>query len=736
VTDVEDFRALVAERTGLRFGDDKLPMMEDLLRSRMRETGETSAPAYLERLRSRPQETQVLARGLTVSETYFLRNADQFRALESIVRKRMGSGSRLRLLSAGCSSGEEPYSMAIAVRESRPGRELDADILGFDLNPDALERARAGEYSPWSLRETPVNIQQKYFRENGRSFVLDECIRERVRFEERNLIHPDPDFWRPDSFDVVYCRNVIMYFSPEKAREVVRRIASSLSPGGYLFLGHAENLRGLSRDFHLLHTHGTFYYQRRSTIGNLPEEIPGSSTAQDLPAARFLVGEASWFDAIAASTGRIEELARGGNEMPSRSETPLPPEARSLDSALGLVREERFREALALLAGSSDGRPRDPERLLLRAVLLATSGEPDGAEELAAELLEIDELNAGAHYVLALCREHRGDSIGAVEHDRVAVYLDPDFAMPHLHLGLLARRAGDREGARRELDLARDLLSREDGARLLLFGGGFGRDALIRLCGAELKSCGGQKTALLRQLEGKNAELEALNRELETLAYSVSHDLRQPLRAIDGFSKMLVDRWGGELEEGAARYLERVRSAVRRMNQLIEGLLVLSRVHSNEIQRKVVSLDAIARRVVDRLQQGEPSRRVECVIPENVTASADPRLIESVLENLLGNAWKFTARREDPRIEVRVESGDEGPVYSIADNGVGFKMEYAHKLFGPFQRLHSESDFPGTGIGLATVQRIIRRHGGRIWAESAPEGGASFFFTLGSSHGS
>jgi signal transduction histidine kinase len=139
---------------------------------------------------------------------------------------------------------------------------------------------------------------------------------------------------------------------------------------------------------------------------------------------------------------------------------------------------------------------------------------------------------------------------------------------------------------------------------------------------------------------------------------------------------------------------------------------------------------------VDRLQQGEPSRRVECVIPENVTASADPRLIESVLENLLGNAWKFTARREDPRIEIRVEAGDEGPVYSIADNGVGFKMEYAHKLFGPFQRLHSESDFPGTGIGLATVQRIIRRHGGRIWAESAPEGGASFFFTLGSSHGS
>jgi DNA-binding response OmpR family regulator len=241
------------------------------------------------------------------------------------------------------------------------------------------------------------------------------------------------------------------------------------------------------------------------------------------------------------------------------------------------------------------------------------------------------------------------------------------------------------------------------------------------------------KSALLRALEGKNAELEALNQELQTFAYSVSHDLRQPLRAIDGFSKMLFDRSGGKLDEAATRYLALVRSAVQRMNQLIEGLLVLSRVQSREIQRRVVSLDAIARRVIERLREGEPSRTVEWVIPDNVTASADPRLIESVLENLLGNAWKFTARREDPRIEIRVESGDEGPVYSIADNGVGFKMEYAHKLFGPFQRLHSEIDFPGTGIGLATVQRIIRRHGGRIWAESAPEGGASFFFTLGSS---
>ena len=375
--------------------------------------------------------------------------------------------------------------MAMVLRELQAGEPSGASIVAFDLNPDALARARAGEYSAWSLRETPQSVREKYFLQKGTKFLLDEAVRRLVSFEERNLVDPDPAFWRPEVFDVVFCRNVIMYFSPEAARRVVRRIARSLRPGGFLFLGHAENLRGLSRDFHLLHTHETFYYQRRPALESpVPEEVVQSAVAAPVP-----IGDGSWFDAINAATRRIAELARDGNE---RNEIPEDPSSKAdLEPALGLLREERYRDALALLGASSHPGHRDPERLLLRAVLLATSGESRAAEEACAALLEIDELNAGAHYVIALCREHAGDRGEAVEHDRLAAYLDPDFAMPHLHLGLLARRAGDRVSARRELELARDLLSREDDARILLFGGGFGREALIRLCGAELRACGG-----------------------------------------------------------------------------------------------------------------------------------------------------------------------------------------------------------------------------------------------------
>jgi two-component system, NtrC family, sensor kinase len=243
------------------------------------------------------------------------------------------------------------------------------------------------------------------------------------------------------------------------------------------------------------------------------------------------------------------------------------------------------------------------------------------------------------------------------------------------------------------------------------------------------------RAMLLQELERKNAELQAVNRELQAFAYSVSHDLRQPLRGMDGFSKVVLEQYGDRLDDTARHYLERVRASAQRMEQLIDGLLVLSRVHAKEIQRGTVSLDAIAWRVIDRLKEGDPSRRVDCVVADSLTADADEHLMESVFENLLGNAWKFTSRCDRARIEVGVEREKERDgnrsVYSIVDNGVGFKMDYVDKLFGPFQRLHSDHDFPGTGIGLATVQRIVHRHGGEIWARSEPDVRTAFFFTLG-----
>jgi DNA-binding response OmpR family regulator len=229
------------------------------------------------------------------------------------------------------------------------------------------------------------------------------------------------------------------------------------------------------------------------------------------------------------------------------------------------------------------------------------------------------------------------------------------------------------------------------------------------------------------------AELERKNKELEAFSYSVSHDLRAPLRSIDGFSRLLLEHYTPSLDARGRDYLARVRSAAQRMGELIDDMLELSRVGRADLVRKPVDLSALAREVLADLVRKEPERQVEFEIAATPAVSADRRLMRVALDNLLGNAWKFTAKAERPRIEFLAEGahGPEGEVvYLVRDNGAGFKMDYAAKLFQPFQRLHSEAQFPGTGIGLATVHRIIDRHGGRVWAEAAPDAGATFAFTL------
>ncbi len=231
----------------------------------------------------------------------------------------------------------------------------------------------------------------------------------------------------------------------------------------------------------------------------------------------------------------------------------------------------------------------------------------------------------------------------------------------------------------------------------------------------------------------KQAEvaLLAANQELETFSYSVSHDLRTPLRAIDGFSQALEEDYAASLDETGRRHLERIRAAVRHMGQLIDALLHLARMSRMELRRSQVDLSELARTVARELQDLDPRRKVEFGIAEGIEARGDATLLRVVLQNLLGNSWKFTGKREDARIEFGVETNGGWPVYSVCDNGAGFDMKHADKLFGPFQRLHRAAEFPGTGIGLATVQRLVRRHGGRVWAESAPGRGTAIRFTLG-----
>ncbi|HEX5807066.1 MAG TPA: PAS domain S-box protein [Anaerolineales bacterium] len=231
-------------------------------------------------------------------------------------------------------------------------------------------------------------------------------------------------------------------------------------------------------------------------------------------------------------------------------------------------------------------------------------------------------------------------------------------------------------------------------------------------------------------LKQRAAQLEAANKELEAFSYSVSHDLRAPLRSIDGFSNVLLEDYAEQLPNEGKNYLERVRAAARRMAVLIDDLLNLSRVTRTPLQPRFINLSRIAEDVVQALRENQPDREVTFVLAPDLMVEGDPNLLHIVLENLLGNAWKFTSKQPEPRIEFGQKNHVKERTFYVRDNGVGFDMAYADKLFGVFQRLHSITEFPGTGVGLATVQRIIAIHGGRIWAESAEGEGATFYFTL------
>jgi hypothetical protein len=232
------------------------------------------------------------------------------------------------------------------------------------------------------------------------------------------------------------------------------------------------------------------------------------------------------------------------------------------------------------------------------------------------------------------------------------------------------------------------------------------------------------------RVDERTAELKASTRELDAFAYSVSHDLRAPLRSLHGFSQALLDDYSDVVDADGRDFLQRIQRNVQRMGQMIDDLLDLSRATRVDLVREPVDLSALAREIATELTAADPDRKVTVIIPESMVASGDPRLLRLALQNLLANAWKFSAKQPVATIEVGHLERDGGPVYFVRDDGAGFDMRFVDKLFNAFQRLHPAADFDGNGIGLAIVQRIVRRHGGRLWAESVLGQGATFFFSL------
>lgn len=495
--EVERFRALIEDRLGLSCADWQAERLPSLLRERMSKAAFSEEDDYLEWI-SRPgageDELGVLAEHLTVGETYFFRESRQIDALLGLalpeLLRRMAPGEPIRILSAGCSSGEEAYTLAIALRQflGETARYRMA-ITGIDMNPAAIRKARQAVYSAWSLRSTPERVRDTWFIEAGPSYRLRDEIRSMVSFEERNLLTEDPVFWRPGAFDVIFCRNVSIYFSPQATKVVVARIERALARGGFLFLGHSESLRGISDEFELLNTHETFYYRRRGPVRTAAR----TSGDEDAFGPLAESGEReSWVDIIHRSTERINAFTK---PVPRKASEPPPTEKpkamQAYSTALELFKAERFEEAMALLRSLREAAPSDPDVELLTAVIYSNQGQFDEAERICLRLIRLGgegDHVAAAHYLLGLCYENAGNRARAMEHHQSAIRLDPYFAMPHLHLGLLARRAGDTDRARAEMRLAADLVGCERPDRILLFGGGFHRNALLDLCRAELSA--------------------------------------------------------------------------------------------------------------------------------------------------------------------------------------------------------------------------------------------------------
>jgi chemotaxis protein methyltransferase CheR len=421
-----------------------------------------SQVAYLTRLAANEWDAELttLAEELTINETYFYRHGEQFRALAEVVlpeRIEARAGQRvLRMLSVGCSSGEEAFTMAIVAREILPEQDWIISVLGLDANPAVLRRAERARFSAWSLRETPDNVRQRWFHPHEGSFELDVAIRSVVQFRQYNVATDDEALWRPDQYDIVFCRNLLMYLTPAVRASLVQRMTRSLAPGGYLFLGHTDSLGSRPDGLEPQHTNQTFYYRRqqRAAMASVATKPSGvTATASRRPA-------------------------------PAR-----PVEIDAHDRAMRLLIDERFTEALQLVEADAPDPPA-PRDLLLRGVLLAQAGRLEDAEMVCRHLLDLDGLFADAHHQLAVCLEGGAAVDVAIGHYRLAAYLDPDFAMPRLRLGLLSRRRGENRIAGPELDRALALLRQERDERIALFGGGFGRIALTTLCRTELDACG------------------------------------------------------------------------------------------------------------------------------------------------------------------------------------------------------------------------------------------------------
>lgn len=497
---VERLEALLEERLGLCCVDWQRARLADLLahNRRLQEVGEGSR-------RFSRAELQLLVEQVSVGETYFFREPGHFSVLAATAvpdrLQNRPAGRPLRILTVGCASGEETYSAAIALRDYHRDMAAGRIVLqGIDVHAALLSKAERARYSAWALRATPQHLQKECFRRDGLDYRLRDELRTLVHFEERNLFDLDAHFWRPGSVDILFCRNVLIYFSERSLHQAIARFSSVLADGGFLFLGHSETLRGTSTDFEQHYGHDTFYYRKKAALP-APQLTPypaakSPGEPEDAPA------DAAWFERIQKSTQRVAELTSNqALREPERSteRSTEPPRRSDAESGwapfapvLELIAAEQFDLALERLEKLPPALSRSPTATLIATTILCGQGRRAASQQAGQRLLDGGQHVAEAHFLLGLSYEHRGDTARAQSSYEQALGAAPQFAMAHLHCGILLRRNNQRRQARSALRQALELLAHEPKERIILFGGGFQREALISLCRAELRGLGGE----------------------------------------------------------------------------------------------------------------------------------------------------------------------------------------------------------------------------------------------------
>ncbi|HEY4176434.1 MAG TPA: protein-glutamate O-methyltransferase CheR [Kofleriaceae bacterium] len=426
--------------------------------------------AVFEKAAREPAALRQLVSEIVIGETYFFRHAEQMAAVRDVVmpERLAASGDAVRVLSAGCSSGEEPYSLAMIAHDAQKAQAglKRIEIEGVDASEAALEKARAARYTRWSLRGIPPELERRWFTADGATLQLSPTIRDAVKFRRASLL--DPLAIAVGMYDLVFCRNVLIYFTPQALAATVERLSRALAPGGYLFLGHSEILRHAPTGLGVCESHGTFYYRRGEGMRAV------SSSEIVLPNT-----DTSWFTAIGDSSERVKSLAdRASSErIVQRDET-----REAVATARAAIAREQYALAITALEKAEAN---DPDVVLLRAVALTELGEAARAAQ-ACEVLLTTAYTAHASYLLAVGAESAGEVEAATRYARAATEAAPGFAMAHLRYGLLARRTGELDVAKSELARAVVALGTESADRLALHAGGLGRDALTRLARGEL----------------------------------------------------------------------------------------------------------------------------------------------------------------------------------------------------------------------------------------------------------